>query len=83
MMDECPLPPLSRHFEGFIKELLEQRRYENASQVIEAALTLLQRKQAQEAALADALREGIESGEAVDFDMEAWLDEQERLDDAA
>jgi len=83
MMDPYPLPPLSDRFVSFIKELVAQRRYENASQVIEAALTLLQHKQGQEAALANALREGVESGEAVDFDMEAWLDEQDRLDDAA
>lgn len=79
MNDQTPRR-LSRHFEVFIEDQVAAGHFDSATSVVEEALRLLERKEAQEAALASALREGIESGEAVDFDMRTWLDEQDRLD---
>ncbi|MFL6846525.1 MAG: type II toxin-antitoxin system ParD family antitoxin [Allosphingosinicella sp.] len=78
-------PPrrLARHFEVFIEDQIAQRKYNDSTEVIEEALRLLERKEAREAALAAALQEGLDSGEAVPFDMETWLEEQDRLDAVA
>lgn len=79
-MNDQPPRRLARHFEVFIEEQVAAGRFDSSTAVLEEALRLLKRKEARQAALAAALREGIESGEAVDFDMQTWLDEQDRLD---
>lgn len=79
MNDQTP-HRLARHFEVFIEDQVAAGHFESPTAVLEEALRLLERKEARETALAAALREGIESGEAVDFDMKTWLDEQDRLD---
>jgi antitoxin ParD1/3/4 len=72
---------LARHFQVFIEDQVASGRFESASSLVEEALRLLERREAQEAALGRALREGLDSGDAVDFDMQNWLDEQDRLDE--
>jgi len=79
-MNDHPPRRLARHFEVFIEDQVAAGHFDSPTSVLEEALRLLERKEAREAALAAALREGIESGEAVDFDMKTWLDEQDRLD---
>jgi antitoxin ParD1/3/4 len=83
MMDDHPLRPLARHFQVFIEDLVAQGKYENATQVIEAALGLLEAREIALDRLRRAVAEGEASGEAVPFDMERWLEEQDRLDSAA
>ena len=75
MNDQTPRR-LARHFEVFIEDQVAAGHFDSPTSVMEEALRLLERKEASEA----ALREGLESGEAVDFDMKTWLDEQDRLD---
>jgi antitoxin ParD1/3/4 len=82
-MNDQPPRRLARHFEVFIEDQVAAGHYDSPTAVLEEALRLLERKEAREAALATALREGIESGEAVDFDMKTWLDEQDRVDSDA
>lgn len=57
---------LGHHFETFVKQQLEQGRYNNASEVIRAGLRLLEQQEKLEALqleeLRAAIRAGIESG---------------------
>lgn len=71
---------LARHFRVFIEDRVASGRFENPSAVVEEALRLLERYEAKDEALARALQEGLDSGEAEPFEMTAWLDEQDRLD---
>jgi putative addiction module CopG family antidote len=73
---------LARHFRVLIEDKLASGRCENPSAVVEEAVRLLERYEAQEEALARALQESLDSGEAEPFDMETWLAEQDRLDAA-
>ena len=79
-MTEQPPIRLARHFEVFIEDQVKQRKYNDASEVIEEALRLLERRDAKEEALARALQEGIDSGEATEFDIDAWLEERRNGD---
>ena len=79
-MTEQPPLRLARHFEVFIEDQVAAGHYGSATDVVEEALRLLERRQAKEEALARALQEGLDSGEAAEFDMRAWLTEQDRLD---
>lgn len=82
-MNDQPPRPLARHFQVFIEDQIAQRKYNDASEVIEDALRLLETREAKLDLLARALEEGEASGEAVPFDMDEWLAEQDRLDNAA
>lgn len=79
MTEQQPLR-LRRHFEVFIEDQVAQQKYGSAAEVIEDALRLLERRDAKEEALFRALQEGLDSGEATEFDMAEWLAEQDRLD---
>ncbi|NPA43350.1 MAG: type II toxin-antitoxin system ParD family antitoxin [Chlorobi bacterium] len=59
---------LGPHFEQFIQEQLASGRYKNASEVIRAALRLLEEEEMRLRALRLAVREGLESPEVPDFD---------------
>ena len=74
---------LSDHFCRFIDKQVEAGRYGSASEVVRDGLRLLEERQMRLDRLRKMLAEGGASGEAVPFDMDEWLDEQDRLDHAA
>ena len=82
-MNDQPPRRLARHFRVFIEDQIAQRKYNNPIEVIEDALRLLETREAKLDSLSQALEEGEASGEAVAFDMDEWLAEQNRLDNAA
>jgi antitoxin ParD1/3/4 len=73
-MSDLPQRPLAHRFEAFIQGLIAQGRYQSDTDVIEDALELLQEREAELEQLSRALQEGLDSGEAVDFDMNEWLE---------
>lgn len=66
---------LGQHFQAFIDEQIAQGRYASASEVVGAALRLLEERETKLNALRAALIEGEESGLIEDFDSEAFLAE--------
>jgi antitoxin ParD1/3/4 len=74
---------LSDHFSRFIDAQVGTGRFGSASEVIREALRLLEERDARLEDLRQALIDGEESGEAMPFDMEAWLVEQDQIDAAA
>lgn len=64
---------LGEHFSAFITTLVKQGRYSNASDVVRAALRLLEQQEARLAALRAALVEGEQSGPSTLFDFEAFI----------
>ena len=64
---------LDAHFTSFIEAQVGQGRYGNASDVMRAALRLLEEHEAKLAALRAALIEGEESGPSTEFDFEAFV----------
>ncbi len=59
---------LGTYFEDFIESKISQGRYNNASEVIRAALRLLEENEQQVAQLSAAIDKGLESGIATDFE---------------
>ena len=55
---------LSSHFEQFVRDQVESGRFNNVSEVVRAALRLLEDQQTHAAMKADALRAAIASGMA-------------------
>ena len=66
---------LGPHFEEFIQANIASGRYNNVSEVIRAALRLMEDEEARLAAIRAALIEGEESGIVEDFDPEKFLEE--------
>jgi antitoxin ParD1/3/4 len=64
---------LGDHFTSFIDAQVQTGRYGSASDVVRAGLRLLQEHEAKVKALEAALIEGEESGEAKEFDSDAFL----------
>ncbi|MBU0800637.1 MAG: type II toxin-antitoxin system ParD family antitoxin [Alphaproteobacteria bacterium] len=64
---------LGDHFAGFIDAQVQAGRYGSASDVVRAALRLLEEHEIKVAALQAALIEGEESGPALPLDSEAFL----------
>jgi antitoxin ParD1/3/4 len=64
---------LGAHFESFIKEMVKSGRYASASEVMRDGLRLMEEREKMRAARLDALRqavrEGLESGDAEPLDM--------------
>jgi len=58
---------LGNYFDRFVESNITQGRYKNASEVIRAGLRLLEEEEERLAALKAAVREGIDSGVATDF----------------
>ncbi len=53
---------LTDHYDGFVAEQLETGRYQNASEVVRAALSLMQQKNAEDEAKLEALRREVMIG---------------------
>jgi antitoxin ParD1/3/4 len=64
---------LGPYFESFIAERIHQGRYGNAEEVIRAGLRLLEEEETQILSLKKAIQEGIDSGNAVDFEPQKHL----------
>ena len=62
---------LNDHFETLISRKVESGEYASASEVVRAALRLLEEKEARLEALRRALVEGEQSGTAASLDMSA------------
>ena len=68
-MTEQPPIRLARHFEVFIEDQVAAGHYGSATDLIEEALRLLERRESKRDALVRALIEGEQSGEATPLDM--------------
>jgi antitoxin ParD1/3/4 len=64
---------LGDHFTSFVEAQVKEGRYSNASDVMRAALRLLEEREAKLTALRSALIEGEESGPSTPFDFEAFI----------
>jgi antitoxin ParD1/3/4 len=64
---------LGDHFNSFVEAQVKDGRYNNASEVMRAALRLLEEREARIAALRAALIEGEVSGPSKPFDFEAFI----------
>lgn len=65
---------LGDHFEEFIEYTVSKGRFSNASEVVRAGLRLLEEEENRIAYLKKAIREGIDSGRAADFDPQKHLE---------
>jgi len=64
---------LGSYYEQFIQRSVTEGRYGNVSEVIRAALRLLEEEESKISALRMAIEEGVQSGLAKDFDPEQHL----------
>ena len=64
---------LDTYFERFIQNSLNSGRYKNTSEVIRAALRLLEEEESKSIALRKAIQEGIESGHDESFNAATHL----------
>ena len=64
---------LGTYFEDFIKSKISQGRYNNASEVIRAALRLLEENEQQAIQLSAAIEKGLNSGMAENFEPTSFL----------
>ncbi len=64
---------LDEHFSDFLAREIASGRYRNTSEVVRAALRLLEDEATRMAALRAALIAGEESGPAEDFDFDAFI----------
>ena len=64
---------LGPHYEEFIRQNIAGGRYNNASEVIRAALRRLEEDETRLAAMRAALIEGEESGIVEDFDPQEFM----------
>jgi antitoxin ParD1/3/4 len=65
---------LGEHFSGFVEAQVGKGRYGSASDVVRAALRLLEEQEARLEALRAALIEGEQSGASTPFDFEAFIE---------
>jgi antitoxin ParD1/3/4 len=64
---------LDEHYSAFIDDEVASGRYRSASDVVRAALRLLEDRETQLRALREALIEGERSGPSTPFDFDAFL----------
>lgn len=64
---------LGEHFSRFVEAQVDQGRYSSASDVVRAALRLLEEQEARLEALRAALIEGEQSGPSTPFDFETFI----------
>lgn len=65
---------LGDYFEDFVDNRISEGRYKNASEVIRAGLRLLEEEENRVTALKSAIREGIDSGRAKNFNSKKHLE---------
>jgi len=66
---------LGEHFEGFIARQINAGRFESRSEVVRAAMRLLEEHEHKVSALRQALVEGEASGECVPLSLESIIEE--------
>jgi len=66
---------IGEHFEGFIAQEVASGRYGNASEVIRAALRILEDEEQERQAIRAALVEGENSGVAEDYSIDGLIAE--------
>jgi antitoxin ParD1/3/4 len=66
---------LGEHFERFVAKQIKAGRFESKSEVVRAAMRLLEEHEKKVAALRQALVEGEQSGEPLPYSMDAVLTE--------
>lgn len=64
---------LGPHYEAFIEDRISEGRFQNTSEVIRAGLRLLEEEENRFIQLSNAIKEGLNSGIAGDFDPEKHL----------
>lgn len=64
---------LGSYFDSFIQSRISAGRYKNASEVVRAGLRLLEEEENRIIVLKEAIKEGIESGIAFDFNPQTHL----------
>jgi antitoxin ParD1/3/4 len=64
---------LGNHFESFVESRISKGRFKNTGEVIRAGLRLLEEEENRIELLRNAIREGIDSGIATDFNPEEHL----------
>lgn len=69
---------LGEHFAAFLEKQVAGGRYGNASEVVRAALRLLEEREAKLKALRAAIHEGLNSGAPEAFDIDAFIAEKAR-----
>ncbi len=65
---------LGNYFESFVDNRVSEGRFKNASEVIRAGLRLLESEENKIIILKNAIREGIESGIAENFNPKKHLE---------
>ena len=63
------------YFDSFIQNRISAGRFKNASEVVRAGLRLLEEEENRIIALKEAIKEGIESGIANDFNPQSHLEQ--------
>jgi len=66
---------LGDHFESFVEASISKGRFHSVSEVIRAGLRLMEEEENRLVLLRNAIREGMESGRAVDFDPKQKLND--------
>jgi antitoxin ParD1/3/4 len=74
---------LGEHFSTFIEDQVAQGRYDNASDVMRAALRLLEEQEAKLSALRAALAEGENSGPSTSFDFDCFIARKRKTSSSA
>jgi len=67
---------LGDHFTSFVDRQLAHGRYASASEVVRAALRLLEEREVRLEALRAALIEGEQSGSSAPFDLDRFVEER-------
>jgi antitoxin ParD1/3/4 len=74
---------IGRHYEEMLRELVASGRYASASEVLRDGLRLVEEREqmrnAKLEALREAIKEGLDSGEAEPFDVESIIAEARAL----
>ena len=64
---------LGNYFESFVEDKISQGRYKNASEVIRAALRLLEAEESYLITLKNAIQESLDGGIATNFEPQKHL----------